>query len=105
MAGPDTKASRAAASILNPECRKMTARSTFFANSSDLPAIQREVKRHDMRFVGNPAAWVGKMKRMSVTVETDDMGSFSTGCAAIYAITNSSEPEQPKAPWWRRLFS
>jgi hypothetical protein len=82
----------------------MTARSTFMANSHDLPAIQQEVKRHNMRFVGNPAAWIEKLPRMSVTVEADSMIHFNAGCAAIYAITNPPEPEVLKTRWWRQIF-
>lgn len=72
----------------------MTARSTFFANATDLPAIQVEVKRHNMRFVGNPAAWVDKLARMSVTVEAEDMSDFNAGVAAIDTITNPYIPKE-----------
>jgi hypothetical protein len=77
---------------------------TFQANAADLHAIQAEVKRHNLRFVGNPAAWIGKLDRMSVTVEAEDMDAFKAGIAAICRITDTPKPEPAKQSFWRRIF-
>lgn len=79
---------------------------TFHAKDGDLPAIQRVVKRHDLRFLGNPAAALG-LGSVLVRIE-DNNATPAAWCEATAEINAIRYPEPPpvvKQGWFRRLLA
>lgn len=80
------------------------ARFDFNVDTVDLPKVQEVVKQHNMRFVSNPAPWVSVLKRMGLTIATDDITNFNAGVEAIRQIIDKPKPEEVKKSFWQRLF-
>jgi hypothetical protein len=74
---------------------------TFRARTSDLLTIQQLVKRHGLRFDGNPLI-LGEIARVSVLA--DDVASFNAFNTELQAF-HTSEPQIERRSWLRRFFA